>query len=183
MHTGTVNLRAAQWALTQSQSGPTGRLVLLALAYHANAKGRAWPSVPTLARETALNRGTVQRALRDLEDLGELTVELRDGRSSTYTLVDNSTGGPHSARARSGVARALTSKGAAQRADRSARSAAQKKQLNYKERAPLRSSDVPGSGRLEPFVANSEPVDRESNRNGVAEARRAARDARKAARS
>ena len=49
--------------------------VLNSLAYRDSGEG-AWPSVPTLERETNKSRATVKRALRSLERSG---VVVRDG--------------------------------------------------------------------------------------------------------
>lgn len=51
---------------------PTDRLVLYTLAGHANAGGLAWPSVPTIMRETGLSRRGVYNALGALERAGVL---------------------------------------------------------------------------------------------------------------
>jgi len=49
---------------------PPARLVFVALQYHRNGSGFAWPSGETLASETGYNRATVIKALKELEDGG-----------------------------------------------------------------------------------------------------------------
>ena len=67
--------------------------VWLCLWDHVNRDtGTAWPGVPTISEVTGLNRRTVQRALRQLEDLGHVKTEPREGgefgnQTNLYTLV------------------------------------------------------------------------------------------------
>lgn len=59
-------------ALHHSQAKGAARLVLLGIANH-DGDGGAWPSLATLSWYAGnLNRRTVQRALKELQDLGEL---------------------------------------------------------------------------------------------------------------
>lgn len=77
------------------------KLVLLELADRVRddrGDGLAWPSLPTLARRTGLNRRTVIRALEGLEGAGLVHVMRRQGRSSTYLLTlssEDQTDGGH----------------------------------------------------------------------------------------
>ena len=41
--------------------------VYMYLKHRANAEGRCWPSVRTIAKDLSLSRATVQRALRELQ--------------------------------------------------------------------------------------------------------------------
>jgi hypothetical protein len=66
---------------------PSAKAVLLALAYHANREGKAWPSVATLAKETELGSATVRRAIRRLTDSGHISVIHRPGTAITVTLT------------------------------------------------------------------------------------------------
>ncbi|SCG38849.1 helix-turn-helix domain-containing protein [Micromonospora coxensis] len=52
----------------------TERLVLVAVAAHANREGDAWPSVATIAEYAGVSVRTVQRALAKLVHLGRLAV-------------------------------------------------------------------------------------------------------------
>lgn len=67
-------------ALVLNHSAATGndRLVLIGVANH-DGDGGSWPTVRTLGRYANVSRRTVQRCLRNLEALGELTVEYNDG--------------------------------------------------------------------------------------------------------
>lgn len=68
--------------------------VLLQIATHTNARGRAWPSIPTLAGETGLGVTTVRRAVRRLELAGALEVIHRRGRACEYLFPQD----PHPGR-------------------------------------------------------------------------------------
>lgn len=50
-----------------AELGANEKLVLCMIVSHANGRGLAWPSVPTLVRETGLSRAAVYRALSALE--------------------------------------------------------------------------------------------------------------------
>lgn len=73
------------------------RLVLLALAHHANNDGVCWPSVPRLERWSRLARSQVQRCLRQLEHQGAITVFRRGGgrgHPNWYTVASPETAAP-----------------------------------------------------------------------------------------
>lgn len=77
--------------LNSDVKGPAKRLVLLAVANHANARGYCWPGIASLAGSTGLGRSTVFRTLTDLEDEGLLERRTRrrpDGSrtSNVYRL-------------------------------------------------------------------------------------------------
>lgn len=67
---------------------PTERLVMLALADHADDEGRCYPSIPRLCQRTGLGERAVQTNIRSLCDAGYLTVEQGGGRgrSNLYVL-------------------------------------------------------------------------------------------------
>lgn len=72
------------WVFEHSQSTLADRLVLLAIADHANHDGLdAYPSIDHLARKAKVSRATVQRALTRLVELGELQIEHGSGRGHT----------------------------------------------------------------------------------------------------
>ena len=76
--------------LKHSRSASGARLVLLALAYHADAHGlNAFPSVQTLADECNLTRRQVQYNLRALEALGEVCCRRGTGRghANVYDIL------------------------------------------------------------------------------------------------
>lgn len=53
------------------------RAVYLYLHDRCDKDGKCWPAVRTIGRELGLSRSTVKRALKDLEQAGRLTRELR----------------------------------------------------------------------------------------------------------
>ena len=67
--------------------------VYLAIAHHADASGRCWPSQTTIARETGLSQGKnsqprgVRNILRRLEKLGLIRIERRSGRPAVYHMT------------------------------------------------------------------------------------------------
>lgn len=82
-----MSIQAVAWVLEHSEATLADRLVLIAIANHADARGwNAWPAVPLIAREARVDRATVFRALEALEALGELIIQRRAGFSSVYGL-------------------------------------------------------------------------------------------------
>ncbi|MFM2438695.1 MAG: Helix-turn-helix domain [Actinomycetota bacterium] len=82
--------------LGESDLPPTVRLVGHALADHADATGKCWPSVDRLVRWSGLSRASIKRALAALEVNGLILRFKRTGakghRSSLFRLtapVDN----------------------------------------------------------------------------------------------
>lgn len=76
------------WVLEHSEAKLADRLVLIAIANHADARGaNAWPAVPSIAREARVDRATVFRAIDALEELGELTVHRRTSKPSIYAIT------------------------------------------------------------------------------------------------
>lgn len=68
-----MSLRAILAVLELSEARLAHRLVMVALADYAHDDGtNAFPSVPTIARKARVDERTVQRALRELEEAGEL---------------------------------------------------------------------------------------------------------------
>ncbi len=61
-----MSVTATTWAWSQSLQA-TAKLVLLALADHADEEGRCWPSLGRLEQMTGLNRSTITRALSSLD--------------------------------------------------------------------------------------------------------------------
>ena len=62
------------------------KLVLLALAYRTDAKGFCFPSVPNISKITGLNVKTVRAVLSKLEKLGLLSIDMRPGKATIYTV-------------------------------------------------------------------------------------------------
>ncbi len=85
-----MSLNAYQWAWSwQRDLNQAAGKVLLALADHHNRDDPTrpcWPSLDLLATMTGLNRGTVVRAVRELEQAGPITAHhTRGGRGRTGT--------------------------------------------------------------------------------------------------
>jgi hypothetical protein len=98
-----VSVKAMSWVFEHSRSALADRLVLLAIADHANNDGLdAWPSVATIARKARVGRSTAFRSIERLVELGEITVESGGGRGrrNCYQLLmersqnDTVTNGP-----------------------------------------------------------------------------------------
>ena len=64
------------------------RLVMLALAIHANDELECWPSVPTIAREAGISERQTYRAIAGLEGRGLIDRKSGGGRrkANTYRL-------------------------------------------------------------------------------------------------
>ena len=68
-----MSIQAIELVFTHSRTHGGNRLVLLALASHADADMVAWPGVETLRKKAGFDHGrSVTRCLRDLEAIGEI---------------------------------------------------------------------------------------------------------------
>lgn len=66
---------------------PTGqKMVLLALADNANDLGECYPAIGTIALKCSMSERTVQVHISALEKCGALRRDMRNGRSTLYTL-------------------------------------------------------------------------------------------------
>lgn len=65
-----MSLEAMNWAWEQPVAKSTNKLVLLALADHANADGECWPSMKRIAERSDISPRHVSRAINELVDLG-----------------------------------------------------------------------------------------------------------------
>jgi len=82
-----MSIQAVAWVLEHSAASLADRLVLIAIANHADARGwNAWPAVPLIAAEARVDRATVFRSIAALEELGEIHVERRPGRPNRYGI-------------------------------------------------------------------------------------------------
>ncbi len=79
-------LTAQVFNIADLSTGP--RLVLAVLADFANAVGRSWPSVQTIANHCGMSCRSVQRHLATLKNLGFLQRFYRQGRSSITRISD-----------------------------------------------------------------------------------------------
>lgn len=82
-----MSWRAVGWALEQGGLRSADKLLLIVLANRADKSGRCYPSIATLAADSALNKETVIVALRRLEKRGLLTRQKRWGESVIYQLI------------------------------------------------------------------------------------------------
>lgn len=73
-----MTVEAMAIVLHHSSAQGTAKLVLLGIANH-DGDGGAWPSIDTLARYANVDRRTVQRAIEQLIEVGELKREERAG--------------------------------------------------------------------------------------------------------
>ncbi|MBU6189481.1 MAG: helix-turn-helix domain-containing protein [Betaproteobacteria bacterium] len=81
-----MSIRATAWAWTV-QCAPTAKLVLVALADHADETGLCWPAVASLVNKTGLSERAVRSALRSLEAAAVITLGRGDGRGHTSRYV------------------------------------------------------------------------------------------------
>lgn len=70
---------------------PTPRFVLLALADHADAAGRCYPSIARLAQRTGLSPRSIQASIKKLRAKGYIDVEVNAGKRGTNVYVLRST--------------------------------------------------------------------------------------------
>ena len=76
-----MSWQATSWAVNQKAGGPSAKCVLLCLANYANEDGESWPSQQTIANQTEQSVDTVQRRLNDLEELGLVSRQEREGQN------------------------------------------------------------------------------------------------------
>ena len=80
-----MSVQALSWVLEHSQARLAARLVLIAIANHADAHGcNSWPSVMKIAQEAHVTDRAVQLALGELQRIGELTIERNMGPHGTH---------------------------------------------------------------------------------------------------
>ena len=85
-----MSVRAMSWVWQQPIKG-TAKLVLLALADHANDDGKCWPGIETVAKKCGVSRITVINNISKLKNSGFVNSERRyteEGKrtSNVYTL-------------------------------------------------------------------------------------------------
>jgi hypothetical protein len=79
-----MSVKALTWAFDQPISA-TEKVVLLALADHANDRGECWPSVSLLMQRAYVGERTVQRSLQSLENSGFIVRERRQRENGSDT--------------------------------------------------------------------------------------------------
>ena len=65
-----MSIDATRWAWTAPVNNASQRLVLLSLADRAGEEHTAWPSIERLAKDTVLDKKTVQKVILELINLG-----------------------------------------------------------------------------------------------------------------
>ncbi len=65
-----MSVHAAKWAWSQDCPSPTAKLVLMALADHANADGECWPTMKTVAELAGVSQRSVHNHVKALETAG-----------------------------------------------------------------------------------------------------------------
>ncbi|WKT73126.1 helix-turn-helix domain-containing protein [Acinetobacter variabilis] len=104
-----MSIDATRWAWTAPVNNSSQRLVLLSLADRAGEEHTAWPSIERLAKDTVLDKKTVQKVILELinlglvEDTGERTGPTRRVRvlklngvkgREEYTQIQNDSNTP-----------------------------------------------------------------------------------------
>ena len=104
-----MSIDATRWAWTAPVNNSSQRLVLLSLADRAGEHHTAWPSIERLAKDTVLDKKTVQKVILELinlglvEDTGERTGPTRRVRilklngvkgREEYTQIQNDSNTP-----------------------------------------------------------------------------------------
>lgn len=80
-----MSIAAIAWAWSQQGLPPSSKLVLLALADHADNEGHCWPSIERLKFITGLSQPTIYRVMQVLTGLG-LVQQLPRGRGYAFNL-------------------------------------------------------------------------------------------------
>lgn len=82
-----MSVRATSAVWEHSLMEGSHRLVMLALADHADDAGRCWPGHARLAVKCRVSRDTIKRAVADAERSGELEITHEVGKVNRYRLV------------------------------------------------------------------------------------------------
>jgi len=84
-----MSARLVRLVLDRFRGTSSEKLVLVAIADHANAEGIAWPTQRRLAKEAGISTRQVERIVPELTRRGWLKVEERRGcRSNRYRVVE-----------------------------------------------------------------------------------------------
>jgi len=79
-------------AIFESETlGPTERLIMLALADHADDSGRCYPSMQRLCKRTGLSDRAIQKNIKDLTEAGYLTVIPQAGQGGANVYIVTAT--------------------------------------------------------------------------------------------
>lgn len=80
----SVKVMSKVWGA--SIGSKSAKLVLLAIADHADDNGKAWPSIAGLAAKCEMSKRTVIRTIQTLVSDGFLTAKKSHGRTTQYTV-------------------------------------------------------------------------------------------------
>jgi hypothetical protein len=80
-----MSIRAINWAFSLSIA-PTPKLILIAIADHADDDGVCWPSLERVADKASVNRRTVMRHVEEFAAAGLLTLEHRRDEATGLQL-------------------------------------------------------------------------------------------------
>lgn len=81
----SIRLMTAVWE--REDLSATHKLVLLALADWANDEGLCWPSINRLSIKTSMAGRSIQRLIRQLEEMGFIRREETAGKGNRYWIV------------------------------------------------------------------------------------------------
>lgn len=72
-----MGVKASTWAWAQNGLSPSEKLLLMALADHADDDGVCWPGQKVLCQKTGFHRSTVSTLAKSLRDRGLIQIERR----------------------------------------------------------------------------------------------------------
>ena len=81
-----MSIQALSWSIKQKTKNTTSKLVLLILANYANEKHESYPSEKHLGELVGVSERTIRRCLKQLTELGLITVMQRAGTSNLYKV-------------------------------------------------------------------------------------------------
>jgi hypothetical protein len=86
-----MSIRLMSAVFDNSELGPTSKLIMLALADHADDEGHCYPSIKRLCERTSLSERAVQGNIRDLQARGYLSVSMNAGRRGANIYIVRAT--------------------------------------------------------------------------------------------
>lgn len=78
-----MSIEATTAVLHHSQAEGTAKLVMWGIANHHSDAG-AWPAISTLAKYARVSERRVQQIIRELEDMGEISIDEQGGFGTQY---------------------------------------------------------------------------------------------------
>lgn len=83
-----MSIKALNWAWEQATTSSGQKLVLLALADHANDDGHCWPGMKRIADKCAMSARQVSSHVANLEKAGLVTLNRRIKENNQYSTYD-----------------------------------------------------------------------------------------------